>query len=63
MTTDAHLDALKARHKELEAKLADAIAHASSSDQELAEIKHEKLRIKDEIALLEGKLKIAQSGW
>jgi hypothetical protein len=63
MTTEAHLDTLKARHKELEAKLADAIAHASSSDQELAEIKHEKLRIKDEIALLEGKLKVAQSGW
>ena len=63
MTTQAHLDALKAKHKELEAKLADAVAHASSTDQELAEIKHEKLRIKDEIALLEGKLKVAQSGW
>jgi len=63
MTTQAHLDALKAKHKELEAKLAAAAAHASSTDQELAEIKHEKLRIKDEIALLEGKLKFAQSGW
>jgi len=63
MTTETHLEALKTKHKELEAKLADAIAHASSSDQELAEIKHEKLRIKDEIALLEGKLKFAQSGW
>ena len=63
MTTQAHFDALKARHKELEVRLADAIAHASSTDQELAEIKHEKLRIKDEIALLEGRLKVAQSGW
>jgi hypothetical protein len=63
MTTEAHLEALRAKHKELETKLADAVAHASSTDQELAEIKHEKLRIKDEIALLEGKLKIAQSGW
>jgi hypothetical protein len=63
MTTEAHLEALKAKHKDLEAKLADAIAHASSTDQELAEIKHEKLKIKDEIALLEGKLKAAQSRW
>jgi hypothetical protein len=59
MTTEAHLEALKAKHKKLEDKLADAVAHASSTDQELAEIKHEKLRIKDEIALLESKLKIA----
>jgi hypothetical protein len=51
MTTEAHLEALKAKHKALEVRLADATAHASSSDQELAEIKHEKLRIKDEIAL------------
>jgi len=63
MTTQAHLEALKAKHKDLEVKLADAIAHASSTDQELAEIKHEKLKIKDEIALLEGRLKFAQSGW
>ncbi len=63
MTTEAHLEALRAKHKALEARLADAAAHASSTDQELAEIKHEKLRIKDEIALLEGRLKVAQSGW
>ena len=63
MTTEAHLEALKAQHKELEAKLADAAAHTSSTDQELAEIKHEKLRVKDEIALLKGRLKVAQSGW
>ena len=53
MSTQAHLDALKAKHKALEAQLADAAAHASSSDQELAAIKHEKLQIKDEIAKLE----------
>ena len=38
-------------------QLSDAAAHASSSDQELAAIKHEKLQIKDEIAKLEAKLK------
>lgn len=57
MSTQAHLEALKAKHKALEAQLADATAHASSSDQELAAIKHEKLQIKDEIAKLEAKLK------
>ena len=57
MSTQAHLDALKAKHKALEAQLADAVAHASSSDQELAEIKHLKLKIKDEITELEAKLK------
>ena len=57
MSTQAHLEALKAKHKALEAQLADAVAHASSSDQELAEIKHLKLKIKDEITELEAKLK------
>ena len=57
MSTQAHLDALKTKHKALEAQLADAAAHASSSDQELAEIKHLKLKIKDEITELEAKLK------
>ncbi len=57
MSTQSHLDALKAKHKALEAQLADAVTHASSSDQELAEIKHLKLKIKDEITELEAKLK------
>jgi hypothetical protein len=57
MSTQAHLEALKAKHKALETQLADAVAHASSSDQELAEIKHLKLKIKDEITELEAKLK------
>jgi hypothetical protein len=33
--------------------LADAIAHPASSDQEIAEIKRRKLKIKDEITRLE----------
>ena len=53
MSTQAHLEALKAKHQALEARLADAIAHASSSDQELAAIKHQKLKLKDEITELE----------
>ena len=43
MSTQAHLEALKTKHKACEAQLAEAIAHASSSDQEIAAIKHRKL--------------------
>lgn len=57
MSTQSHLDALKARHKALEADLADAMLHSSSNDQELAAIKHEKLKLKDEITALETKLR------
>jgi hypothetical protein len=53
MSTQAHLEALKAKHQALEARLAEAITHASSSDQELAAIKHQKLKLKDEITELE----------
>ena len=57
MSTQAHLEALKSKHKACEAKLAEAIAHASASDQEIATIKHRKLLLKDEIVELEGKLR------
>ena len=56
MSTQTHLDALKAKHKACEAQLAEAISHASSSDQEIAEIKHRKLQLKDEITAIEAKL-------
>ena len=61
MSTQTHLEALKARHRECETQLADAIAHASSSDQEIAEIKHRKLQLKDEITALEAKLRSVAS--
>jgi hypothetical protein len=57
MSTQAHLEALKAKHQACEAQLAEVIAHTSSSDQEIAEIKHRKLQLKDEIATLEIKLR------
>lgn len=57
MSTQTHLEALKARHKACEAQLAEAISHASASDQEIAEIKHKKLRLKDEIADIEAGLR------
>jgi hypothetical protein len=57
MSIQAHLEALKEQHRRLEADLADALLHSSSSDQEIAELKHKKLALKDEIAALEAKLR------
>lgn len=61
MTTQTHLHALKTKHKACEAQLAEANAHTSASDQEIAAIKHRKLAIKDEIATLEVKLRSADA--
>lgn len=57
MSDQTHLEALKAKHKACEAQLAEAASHASASDQEIATIKHRKLRLKDEIAELESRLR------
>lgn len=57
MSTQANLEALKARHKACEAQLAETIAHASSSDQEIAAIKQKKLQLKDEIVEIEARTK------
>jgi hypothetical protein len=53
MNVQAHLSELAAKHKALEAELEDALAHPASTDQEIAEIKRKKLRIKDEMTKLE----------
>ena len=53
MSLRAHLSELNAKHKALEAELADAIAHPASSDEEIAQLKRKKLRLKDEIVRLE----------
>lgn len=53
MTLQAHLGELAAKHKALEAELAEAIAHPASSDAEIAELKRRKLKIKDEMTRLE----------
>ena len=62
MSTQTHLDALRAKHKACEAQLGEAMSHASSSDQEIAEIKHRKLQIKDEIAEIEARLSLSVAG-
>jgi hypothetical protein len=50
---------LMAQHRVLETELADAIAHPASTDSEIAAIKRKKLRLKDEIAKLQGETHIA----
>jgi len=53
MSLQAHLSELAAKHKALEAELAEAMAHPATSDSEIAEIKRRKLKIKDEMTRLE----------
>ena len=53
MSLQAHLGELHAKHRALEAELADAMNHPASSDAEIAELKRKKLKIKDEISRLE----------
>jgi hypothetical protein len=53
MSLQAHLGELHAKHKALEAELADAINHPASSDAEIAQLKRKKLKLKDEITRLE----------
>ena len=56
MSLQAHLSELAAKHKSLESELADALSHPASSDQEIAELKRRKLRIKDEISRIESQM-------
>lgn len=51
--TSPSLSDLLAQHLVLEAELAEAIAHPACSDAEIAAIKRQKLKLKDEIALLQ----------
>lgn len=49
MALDSHIQKLELRHKELETTLAEVLAHPSADDKEIAEIKRQKLLIKDRI--------------
>jgi hypothetical protein len=53
MSLQAHLGELNAKHRALEAELAEAMNHPASTDAEIAELKRKKLRIKDQISRLE----------
>jgi hypothetical protein len=53
MSLQAHLGELVAKHRALEAELADALAHPAVTDEQISELKRRKLKIKDEISRIE----------
>lgn len=56
MSPDVHLEELKARHRALEDEISDALAHPSTDDTKIAELKRRKLQVKDEIARLQSQV-------
>lgn len=52
MTIQAHLTELERRHQRLEDEIAEALAHPSTDDLRIAELKRQKLQVKDEITRL-----------
>ena len=53
MSPQEHLVELKAQHRALEQEIADALAHPSSDDSKIAELKRRKLQVKDRIARMQ----------
>ena len=49
MTIKADLAELERQHKALEHEIAEGLAHSSSDDLKIAELKRRKLALKDEI--------------
>jgi hypothetical protein len=49
MTIKAHLADLERQHKALGHEIAEALAHSSTDDLKIAELKRRKLFVKDEI--------------
>ena len=52
MTIKAHLVELERKHHALEKEIADALAHSSTDDLKVVELKRQKLQLKDEIERL-----------
>jgi hypothetical protein len=52
MSMQAHLSELERRHQALEDEINDALAHPSTDDLKIAELKRRKLLVKDEITRL-----------
>lgn len=52
MSIQSHLAELERRHQALEQELSDALAHPSTDDLRIVELKRHKLQVKDEITRL-----------
>jgi hypothetical protein len=55
MSIQTHLAELERKHQALDQELSDAIAHPSTDDVTIADLKRRKLHVKDEIARLKAK--------
>lgn len=54
MTVEAHIEALKRRHADLEAKVQAEQRRPGGDDFEIGRLKREKLRLKEEMSRLSG---------
>jgi hypothetical protein len=52
MAIESHLAELERKHQALELEITEAIAHPSTDDLEIAQLKRKKLYVKDEITRL-----------
>ena len=52
MALDAHLEELSDRHRALDRKIEEELARPTADDLKIAELKRQKLRLKDEIERL-----------
>lgn len=53
MASNPHLDALRSKHRELDKKVQRIEKHPGSSDAEIAQLKRDKLHLKEQIAAYE----------
>ena len=56
MALDAHLAELSEKHRALDRKIEDEMARPTADDLKIAEMKRQKLRLKDEIERLRSEL-------
>ena len=52
MSIQTHLAELERRHRALEDEIAEALAHPSTDDLKIAELKRRKLQVKDQLTRL-----------
>ena len=56
MSIQSHLAELERRHQALEEEITEALAHPSTDDLKIAELKRRKLHLRDRITFIEDQL-------
>lgn len=59
MSIEAHLESLERKRDELKVKLEDSLTHPSVDDLAIAELKRQKLVLKDEITKIQTNMEAA----